>query len=385
MNVIIIGTAYPLRGGIAHYVALLAKYLLKAKHNVEIISFKRQYPKILFPGKTQVENATDGEELFSVKAEMLIDSINPFNWISVGNEIRKRKPDLILFKYWLPFFGPSYGTIAAIAKRNKHTRVMMICDNILPHEKRPGDTLFTKYAFHFADSAIVQSDSVEKDLRTLFPKMPYRKIPHPVYEIFGTTVEPNVARKKIGIGENENIILFFGYVRAYKGLDVLLYAMQKIENVKTLIVGEFYDDEQQYRSLAKELGVENKVRFVSDYIANDEVKFYFSASDAIVLPYKSATQSGIAQIAFNFDKPVITTNVGGLAEIVPDGKAGFVVEPNNPEQLAVAIQKFFSENKKEEFAAQVKIEKQKYLWENLVNAIEELASVGKTVVCDKRI
>lgn len=369
MKVIIIGTAYPLRGGIAHYVALLAKYFQKAKHDVEIISFKRQYPKILFPGKTQEES---GEELHSIKAEMLIDSINPFNWIAVGNEIRKRKPDLIVFKYWLPFFGPSYGTIAAIAKRDKHTKVMILCDNIIPHEKRPGDLLFTKYLFHFADSAIVQSDSVENDLLKLFPNLPYRKIPHPVYEIFGESVSQNEARKKIGIAENENVILFFGYVRAYKGLDVLLRAMQNIENVKALVVGEFYDDEQQYRSLAKELNVENKVRFFSEYIANDEVKNYFSASDAVVLPYKSATQSGIAQIAFNFDKPVLTTNVGGLAEIVPDGKAGYVVEPNNPRFFANAIQKFFSENQKEEFTAQVKIEKKKYSWENLVCAIEEL-------------
>ncbi|MBS4027062.1 MAG: glycosyltransferase [Ignavibacteriales bacterium] len=369
MNVIIIGTAYPLRGGIAHYVALLAKYFQKAKHHVEIISFKRQYPKILFPGKTQEES---GEELFSIKAEMLIDSINPFNWISVGNEIRKRKPDLIVFKYWLPFFGPSYGTIAAIAKHNKHTKVLMICDNIIPHEKRPGDSLFTKYIFHFADSAIVQSDSVENDLLTLFPKLPYRKIPHPVYEIFGESIPQSEARKKIGITETENVILFFGYVRAYKGLDVLLHTMKNVENITALIVGEFYDNEKQYRSLAKELNVENKVRFFSEYIANDEVKNYFSACDAVVLPYKTATQSGIAQIAFNFDKPVITTNVGGLAEIVPDGKAGFVVEPNNPEQLATAISKFFSENKKEEFTEQVKIEKKKYSWENLVKAMEEL-------------
>ncbi len=369
MNIVIIGTAYPLRGGIAHFVALLAKYFQKANHNVGIISFKRQYPKILFPGKTQEES---GEELFSIKAEMLIDSINPFNWVLVGNEIRKRKPDLIIFKYWLPFFGPSYGTIAALAKRNKHTKVMMLCDNIIPHEKRPGDLLFTKYVFRYANTAIVQSDSVEKDLQTLFPKLPYKKIPHPVYEIFGESVEQKLSRKKIGIEENENTILFFGYVREYKGLDVLLRSMQQVENATALIVGEFYDDEQHYRSLAKELNVESKVRFFSEYIANNEVKYYFSACDAVVLPYKSATQSGIAQIAFNFDKPVITTNVGGLAEIVPDGKAGFVVEPNNPEQLARVIQKFFTEGKKERFTEQVKIEKRKYSWENLVIAIEEL-------------
>ncbi|MEK7263726.1 MAG: glycosyltransferase [Bacteroidota bacterium] len=375
VNVVIIGAAYPLRGGIAHYVALLAKYFLKAGHSVDVVSFKRQYPAFLFPGKTQEES---GEELFSIKAEMLIDSINPFNWLSVGNALRKRKPDLIIFKYWLPFFGPCYGTIAAIARRNRRTKTVMICDNIVPHEKRPGDRVFTNYAFHFSDYFLVQSDAVESDLLRLYPDSEYRKIPHPVYEIFGEEVSKEIARKKLGIASDENIILFFGYVRAYKGLDVMLHAMKTIVNATLCVVGEFYDDEQQYRALAKELHIESSVRFISDYIPNDEVKYYFSACNAVVLPYKSATQSGIAQIAFNFNKPVIATNVGGLAEIIPDGEAGYIVEANAPEQFANAVNTFFQKNKEEDFVARVKIEKKKYSWENLVDAIVEMVSENRS-------
>lgn len=371
MKIVIVGTAYPLRGGIAHFNSLLANYLID-KHDVEIITFTRQYPKLLFPGKTQDET---GGEPPTVPVKQMVDSINPFNWIQVAKEIQKLKPDLLIFKYWLPFFGPCFGTIAKYAKKNSNTKVLFICDNVIPHEKRPGDVTFTKYAFKQADYFIVQSKSVETDLLSLFPKAKYRLAPHPVYEIFGSSVPKIEARNTIGI-QSQKVILFFGYIRQYKGLMVLLDAMKEISKREIppllLVVGEFYDDETKYRQRVKELGIENFVRFVSDYVPNDKVSIYFSSADVVVLPYLSATQSGITQIAYNFDKPVIATDVGGLAEVVIDGETGFIVPPNEPQKLADAISKYYSQNKEKEFSENVKIEKRKYSWEHFVKTIENL-------------
>lgn len=368
MNVTILGTAYPLRGGIAHYNALLYEALSK-KHFVDIITFKRQYPSLLFPGKTQME--ADGE-LVRVESKPLVDSINPLNWIAVGNEINRRKPDLLIMKYWLPFFGPCFGTIARRAKKNRTTKVLYICDNVVPHEKRPGDTIFTRYAFNAGDYFIVQSDSVERDLKHFMPQANYTKVAHPVYNIFGERIEKAEARKQLGMG-NERMLLCFGYVRAYKGLNVMLEAMAKLKdfNVKLYVVGEFYDEKEKYMKLIADYGLHNHVVVNSDYVANDKVGLYFSAADVAMLPYTSATQSGIAQIAYNFNKPVIATNVGGLGEVVRDNVTGFVVEPNNPDAIANAVRRYFEENREQEFTANVEREKKKYSWEAMSNAIEE--------------
>ncbi len=376
MKIIIVSTAYPLRGGIAHYNALLAKHL-GARHMVETITFKRQYPKIFFPGKTQDESGQ--QTLPEVQpAPQLIDSINPFNWIRVAREIRRRQPDLLIFKYWLPFFGPCFGTIAKFAKHGAKTKALFICDNVIPHERRVGDIAFTKFAFKQADYFIVQSDVVEKELQKHFPGAKYRKAPHPVYEIFGAPVEKAVARKRLGISA-KNVILYFGYVRPYKGVMVLIEAMRRIRESASeigetllLVVGEFYDDESKYRQRVRELNLESSIRFVADYIPNEEVAQYFCAADVVVLPYLSATQSGIAQIAYNFDKPLIATDVGGLAEVVLHEKAGFIVPPNDAHALAEAVDRFYREKREEEFSASVRIEKRKYSWENLVQKIEEL-------------
>jgi glycosyltransferase involved in cell wall biosynthesis len=372
MKIIIVGTSYPLRGGIAHYNALLYQELSK-KHQVDVITFKRQYPSILFPGKTQ--NETDGEML-RVPSESLVDSINPLNWIAVGKEIKRRKPDLIIMKYWLPFFGPCFGTIARFATKGTNTKVLYICDNVVPHEKRPGDTAFTKYAFGVGDYFIVQSDSVERDLNTFRPGSRYKKVAHPVYNIFGEPVEKAQARRQLGITD-ERVLLFFGYVRAYKGLNVMLEAMAKLSKemkAKLLVVGEFYDDKEKYMKLIAEYGVQDSVFVNSDYVANDKVGLYFSAADVVMLPYISATQSGIAQIAYNFNKAVIATNVGGLAEVVKNMITGFVVPPNDAEALKNAIVRFFNEDREKEFAANVEVEKKKYSWESMTNAIEEFMS-----------
>ncbi len=370
MNILILGTAYPLRGGIAHYNALLYSHL-KERHNVSLVSFKRQYPKIFFPGKTQKEQGDPG---VPVASEQLIDSINPINWIHVGLKLRKRNADVVIFKYWLPFFGPCLGTICAFIKWRRTTRVLAICDNVIPHERRPGDVVFTNYAFHFVDAFIVQSDTVEQDLLSLIVRPRYKKVPHPVYEIFGRKIPKEEARRRLNVGD-EKVILFFGYIRAYKGLHVLIDAMKIVKQslrVKLLVVGEFYDDEENYRWHISDAQVRDVIDVVSDYVPNEKVGEYFSAADGVVLPYLSATQSGIAQIAYNFDKPVIATNVGGLAEVVADGVSGIIVPPNNPQSLAAAIQKFYSENLETKFSAGAAEEKKKYSWDAMVKAIEQL-------------
>jgi len=377
MHIIIVSTAYPLRGGIAHYNALLASHLSK-RHTVETITFKRQYPKLLFPGKTQEESGGASQQDDVAPAPQLIDSINPLNWLRVAKEIRRRQPDLLIFKYWLPFFGPCFGTIAKLAKRGTHAKTLFICDNVIPHERRPGDVAFTKYAFQQADYFIVQSDAVEKELLQYFPAAKYRQAPHPVFEIFGAPLTKAAARHELGLTA-KNVILYFGYVRRYKGVMVLLEAMQHLKEWQAeigetllLVVGEFYDDEQKYRQRSRELNLDSCVCFVADYVPNEHVARYFCAADVVVLPYLSATQSGVAQIAYNFDKPVIATNVGGLAEVVVHEKTGFLVPPNEPLALAETIRRFYHENRENEFSANVKIVKRQYSWERVVEAIEEL-------------
>lgn len=371
MKIVIAGTAYPLRGGIAHFNALLAAHLAR-RHEVATVTFKRQYPKLLFPGTTQEESAPEpGVE----PAPELIDSINPLNWLSVGRTIARMSPDLVIFKYWLPFFGPCFGTIAATVRKRAGARVIYICDNIIPHERRPGDVAFTRYAFRRADGFIVQSDAVERDLVRNFPDARYRKAPHPVYENFGPAVPKGEARAALGITA-KNVMLFFGYVRAYKGLFVLLDAMKKLAHrgdLLLLVVGEFYDDEAAYRSRVAELGLGDRVRFVSSYVPNREVGRYFGAADVVVLPYRAATQSGIVQIAYNFDTPVIATRTGGLAEVVVDGRTGFLVAPDAPEELAAAIARFYDERCEAPFVANVAGEKKKYTWDNFTAQLEHLA------------
>ena len=371
MNIQILGTAYPLRGGLAHYNGLLATHLSK-HHHVDVITFKRQYPTFLFPGKTQQETGAAGTPL---KSEQLIDSINPFNWIRVGLQLRKRQPDVVIFKYWLPFFGPCFGTICFVIKWLRSTRVIAICDNVIPHEHRPGDYIFTRYAFSSVDAFIVQSEAVEKDLKMIVRNPTYRRVAHPVYENFGSVIPKKEARKHLEL-QAERIILFFGYVRRYKGLHTLIDAMKQVKasfNVTLLVVGEFYDNEADYREHISREELDDVIHVVSDYIPNEKVAEYFSAADVVVLPYHSATQSGITQIAYNFNKPVIVTNVGGLTEMVIEGVTGLVVPPESPQALANAILRFYRENLETLYSEGVKKEKAKYSWDNMVRAIEELS------------
>lgn len=371
MHIIIVGPAYPLRGGIAHFNALLAKEL-GVHHRVETVTFRRQYPSLLFPGTTQEETGTThGVEA----APQLIDSMNPFNWIRVGRLIRSRRPDLLIFRFWIPFFGPCFGTIARVAARGTATKVVYICDNVVPHERRPFDRAFTRYAFGSANAFLVQSHAVERDLLAFWPDAVYRTTPLPLFTLFGSAIDRNEARRALGIAA-PRVILFFGYVRRYKGLHVLLDALARLDRsagIHALVVGEFYEDEKPYRDAIDRLGIADRVSLVPAYVPTDEVRRYFSAADVVVLPYLSATQSGIAQIALNFGRPVITTDVGGLTEVVREGVTGLVVPPADPDALADAIRRFYDQGLEPTLAEGVRRARETYSWSRFREAIEDLA------------
>lgn len=274
----------------------------------------------------------------------------------------------------MPFFGPCLGTIARIAKSNKKTRVIAVCHNVVPHEKKPGDEAFTRYFLKYIDSFIVLSQDVVSDLKKFVPGAKYKVLPHPVYSKFGEQVDKTEAKKYLN-WNNDKIILFFGLIREYKGLDTLLEALSIIKtkiDLKLVIAGEFYSDEKKYKNLISKYDLSNLVYLYNKFIPEQEVKYYFSAADAVILPYKDATQSGIVQVAMNFRKPVIASYVGGLGEVVQDGKTGYVVPKENPEELAEAILKFYNENKEQEFVRNIEIEVEKYSWKKFVEGIFEL-------------
>jgi glycosyltransferase involved in cell wall biosynthesis len=372
MKITILSTAYPLRGGIAQFVELLYREL-KKQHSVNIITFKRQYPKLLFPGKTQLNQETKPDD---IETESLVDSINPCNWISVGKKIKRDAPDLLIFKYWMPFFAPCFGTITRLVNKNKKTKVLVICDNIIPHERKPGDLILTYYFFKAVDYFILMSDAVKKDLMKIKSSANYSLLFHPIYSNFGNPVSKNVARSYLNIN-SEKVILFFGFIRKYKGLDTIIEAMNILKDkVKlTLIVaGEFYTDKKKYTDLIELYQLNEQIKIFTDFIPNEEVKYYFSSSDLVVLPYKEATQSGIVQIAHNFIKPIIATNVGGLGEIVKDDFNGYLVQKDNPKELARAIRRFYDENKEIEFSKNIKEYIEKYSWSKFVLGIENLVT-----------
>lgn len=366
-----------MRGGMAHFNELMYKYL-SIDNDVKIYSFKRQYPEFLFPGKTQYEEGKPLTEFKEGSNVISIDSVNPFNWIKWGFKIAKENADLIIIKYWIPFFAPAFFTLAWIIRKFSKAKVLFQADNVIPHEKRFGDTFLTKLALSQGDKFQVLSESVAEDLK-LFNKKnkPVIHSKHPVYNLFGDKIEKIEAReyikKEFGVDViNEKVILFFGYIRKYKGLNYLIDAMKEIVkemDVKLLVVGEFYEDETKYREQIKQNNLENNVFVVSEFMQNEKVRYFFSASDVVVLPYNSATQSGITQIAYFYDKPVIATKVGGLSEVILNEKTGYLVEPKSSSQIAESILKFYKENKEEEFSKNVSEEKKKYMWESFVQEI----------------
>lgn len=376
-KIIIIGSAYPLRGGgIASYNERLAREFMAHGFDTSIYTFSLQYPKILFPGTTQYSTEPPPQDL---KIKVCINSVNPFNWIKVGNELRNIMPDIIVVRYWLPFMGPCFGTILRRVKKNKHTRVVCIADNIIPHEKRFGDSLFTKYFVKPVDAFITMSKKVLNDIQKFVTAKPVQFIHHPLYDNFGEKIKKEEARQKLGIAMEEKVILFFGFIRNYKGLDILLEAMKILKNknqpIKLLIAGEFYNDKKMYVDLIKRLEINEQLILHTDFISNTDVKYYMCAADCVVQPYRQATQSGVTPLAYHYEKPMIVTNVGGLPDMVPDKKAGLIAEPN-PQDISDKIIEFFQLGE-HYFLPHLREEKKKYSWSNMVQAILTLGEKNR--------
>ena len=368
LKIFIIGPAFPLRGGPAQFNENLCLELNKEGHDAQIISYKLQYPNFLFPGSSQFEKS--GSAPLGIKIHTILNTINPFNWLMVARFIRKQKPDFILFRYWLPFFGPCLGTIGKLVK--SHTKVLALTDNIIPHEKRIGDHIFTKYFVKNCDGFIAMSKVVLNDLSIFTQNLNKAYSPHPMYENYGDLISIDLARKKLNLNPHDKIILFFGLIRHYKGLDILLEALAapeiKNQGVKLLIAGEFYDDKNFYLQLIKKLNLQDCVIVHDKFIPNDEVRDYFCASNLVAQTYRNATNSGVTMVGYFYEKPMLVTNVGGLSEIVPNEVCGYVVE-NNCALISEKVVDFFANNRENEFVKNVKIEKKKYEWIEFINSL----------------
>ncbi len=374
MKVIILGSAHPLRGGLASYNERLAREFIRQGHSVQIYTFSLQYPEFLFPGTTQYSDAPAPDDLY---IHVKVNSVNPFNWYSVGKEIAKLNADLMIVKFWLPFMAPCLGKISRIVKKNGKTKVISILDNIIPHEKRIGDFVLAKYFVNSVDGFIAMSESVLNDLNKFDSAKPKLFSPHPLFDNFGEAITKTEAYEKLGLAINEEYILFFGFIRDYKGLDLLLQAMadERVRNlnVKLIVAGEFYTDSKPYAEMIQQLGIRDKLILKTDFIPDNEVRNYFCAADMVVQPYKHATQSGVTQICYHFDRPMLVTNVGGLPEIVPNGKVGYVVEPN-PTAIADALIDFYSNHREFVMRDNIKTEKKKYAWSEMLKKIFEVAA-----------
>jgi glycosyltransferase involved in cell wall biosynthesis len=376
-SVIIIGPAHPLRGGLATFNQRLAEEFLAKGYACSIYSFSLQYPSFLFPGKTQYSNspAPGGLRIFT-----RINSINPVNWWQVGSELRKMRPDILVVRYWLPLMGPALGTILRKVRKNGHTRIIAITDNVLPHEKRPGDRAFTRYFLKSCDAYITMSKEVMKDLREFIKDKEARQVLHPLYDNFGAPVPRDKARSAlrsegVQVGDQDKLILFFGFIRRYKGLDILLEAMAdariRASGIRLMVAGEFYEDETPYQKQIDRLGIKEKLVLRTEFIPDDQVRYYLCAADAVIQPYRDATQSGVTPLAYHFEKPMIVSDVGGLPALVPHDKVGLVTKAE-PEALADAILQLF-ERGPESFVPAIRLEKSRYSWGNLVDTIVGLA------------
>ncbi|HKH61134.1 MAG TPA: glycosyltransferase [Flavitalea sp.] len=380
-KIVIIGPAYPLRGGLATFDQRLAKQFNDEGHDCIIYSFSLQYPSFLFPGTTQYSSDPAPEDL---KIVTTINSINPLNWIKVGNELKKFRPDIIVVRYWLPFMGPALGTILRKAKKNRHTKIIAITDNILPHEKRAGDVPFTRYFLKSCDAFITMSEKVMLDLQKFEKSKPARQVLHPLYDNFGSPVDRQEARRQLGIPVDSFIILFFGFIRKYKGVDLLLEAMAMLKSVdgrrsadgrlpiRLVIAGEFYEDDKPYMEQIEKLGLKDDLILKTNFIPDNDVKYYFSAADLVIQPYRNATQSGVTPLSYHFEKPMIVTNVGSLPDLVPHEKVGLVSEPDGA-SLAAAIERYI-ELGENYFLPHLRSEKQKYSWTALTETVFELAN-----------
>ena len=370
-KIVLIGPVYPYKGGIAHNTSLLYQALSK-KHEIKLISYKMQYPKLLFK-KEQKDFSSD---IFKVEdARFLINTANPFNIIRVGKHIKKKEPDLVIIQWWHPYFAPCYWLLSnALGKK---IPILFICHNVFPHERFPMDKMLTKLVLKKGNYFIVHSQSDGEELLQVVPNASYRKNPLPIFNIFrkkNMTMEQ--ARIELDKAQDSAQLLFFGFVREYKGLKYLLKAMPEVkgqlDNINLMVVGSFAGDKEEYIKLIQDLEINDCVELIDGYIPDDEIEKYFAACDLVVLPYESATQSGIVPIAYGFDKPVVVTNVGGLPDVVTDGKTGYVVESKKPEQLSNAIVDFFQKERAEEMRENVRKEAYRFDWDRMREKIEEL-------------
>jgi glycosyltransferase involved in cell wall biosynthesis len=373
MKIIIVGPAYPYRGGLAAFNERLARQFTDEGHEVEVLTFTLQYPSFLFPGKTQYSTAEAPE---NIKIYRKINSLNPLNWIKAGKEIKKRRPDMVIFAYWMSFFAPCYGTAARLCA-NAGIRRMALVHNMIPHEPTLLDKLFPGYFVKNMDAFVALSSSVIGDIAKFDKKnKPKKMSPHPLYDHYGELMPRQEAAKKLALNAEKQYVLFFGFIRKYKGLDLLLeaFADERLRKypVKLIVAGEFYENEQFYADLIARLQLAGLVELRTEFIPDDEVKYYFSAADIVAQPYRSATQSGVSQIACHFEKPVLVTNVGGLSEMIPDGKVGYVVAPSSGE-IAGALADFFENKREKIFSKNMQEEKKKYAWSEMTNAFYELS------------
>lgn len=371
-RILIVGPAHPLRGGLATYNERLAQVLNELGHECHILSFSLQYPSLLFPGKTQLstDEAPKNLQIFSE-----INSVNPANWVATGLKYKRAKYDIVIFRYWMSFMAPAFGTIARIIKSNGHTKILAITDNVIPHERKFFDAAFTNYFLPICDGFLTMSESVKQDLVDLKLKQPMVYVPHPMYDTFGPAISKTEAKQKLGFDANTNYLLFFGFIRKYKGLGLLLdaFADERLKNLnlKLIIAGEFYEDKTPYLQQIQKLNLQNKVMVCDDFIPNNQVSTYFCASDVVIQPYLNATQSGVTQIAYYYNKPMIVTNVGGLAELVPNNKVGFVCKVDK-DQIVQAIFNYYTQQKEQAFAQAMEHEKQRFTWPNLCNQLLNL-------------
>lgn len=372
MRIIVVGTAYPYRGGLAAYNERLARQFVSEGHEVEIVTFTVQYPKILFPGKSQFSNEPQPTDL---KITRIINSMNPLTWIKAGREIQKKKADKVIFCYWMAFMAPCFSTIARMVRSEK-TKTIGLIHNMIPHEPTILDTVLPKYFVSVMDGFVAMVDSVVADIKQ-FDKTnkPITVSPHPIYDHYGDPLEKANAAMRLGLHEKISYILFFGFIREYKGLDLLLqaFADKRLREfpLKLIVAGEFYENPEPYMQLIYKLKLESLVELRTIFIPDNEVRNYFSLADIVAQPYRTATQSGVSQIAYHFEKPMLVTNVGGLAEIVPHGKVGYVVDVE-PIQIANSLFDFFTNKRSAEFVENIKIEKQKYAWSKMTAAIQNL-------------
>ena len=373
-KLVILGPAHPFRGGLANYNERLATEFQQQGYDVVMHTFTTQYPELLFPGKSQF---SDRPAPLNLDIYRTFSSINPISWIRLGLRLKREEPDILILRFWLPFMAPAMGTISRIVRKSKKTKILALIDNIIPHEKRVGDTMLAKYFVGSVDGFVVMSRAVEADLNSFDKQKPVEFCPHPLFDNYGAIVPRLDAIKKLNLDAASKYMLFFGFIRDYKGLDLLLKAMAlpllNNPQIKLIVAGEFYCEQESYLTLIRESGLQDRVVLRTEFIPDAEIPAYFGAADLVVQPYKSATQSGVTQVGYYFNKPMLVTNVGGLGEIIPHGKVGYVVEPN-PEAIADAINNFFSNNRYEEMSAMAEIEKARFSWASLVHSFEKLTT-----------